>query len=209
MRPTPHHVPARTLVIGWCLWLLGAWFVNNTLEGWAVHTPIAALRWTALATVVGIMLVWPAWRLSCRHAQAFTFNTLLDMLLLLGLFQIVAAAIARSYSPLRAVLIDLTVVIWAIPIGMWIDLGRRGDAAVRTLAMFGCMVTFAGGAVAAGHVDGPVAVAVSPLRTLWELMATSAAFTDLALAWAMAAVAAGWVLLWVIARVIVGRTSAR
>jgi hypothetical protein len=52
-------------------------------------------------------------------------------------------------------------------------------------------------------------VAVSPLRTLWELMATSAAFTDLALAWAMAAVAAGWVLLWVIARVIVGHTSAR
>ena len=48
------------LVLGWCLWLLGAWVGMWAWGGWTVP----ALRAMVFAGMLGIMGVWPAVRLS-------------------------------------------------------------------------------------------------------------------------------------------------
>jgi hypothetical protein len=58
----------RELVLLWCLWLLGAWVViwaGELASGnvWGLAAP-GAVRWLVCAAVVGLMALWPAYRLS-------------------------------------------------------------------------------------------------------------------------------------------------
>lgn len=65
--PPPYYRPAillqnppgsRELLLGWCFWLLGSW----VLLGMGAHaTPV---RWMIFAALGGMLLVWPAFRLS-------------------------------------------------------------------------------------------------------------------------------------------------
>ena len=58
----------RELVLLWCLWLLGTWvviWVGELSSGnvWGLAAP-GAVRWLVCAAVVGLMALWPAYRLS-------------------------------------------------------------------------------------------------------------------------------------------------
>ena len=55
----PLHWSNREVVIGWCIWLMGSWVVNYDLS-----SPLPTARWMVFSSLVGMTLVWPAWRLS-------------------------------------------------------------------------------------------------------------------------------------------------
>jgi hypothetical protein len=56
--PLHHELGSRELMLGWCFWLLGSWFaLGMGLAG----TPI---RWMILASLLGLLVAWPAFRLS-------------------------------------------------------------------------------------------------------------------------------------------------
>ena len=55
----PLHWSNREVVMGWCIWLIGSWVVNHDIS-----SPLPTARWMVFSSLVGITLVWPAWRLS-------------------------------------------------------------------------------------------------------------------------------------------------
>ncbi len=60
-RPTPtSNSPApRGLVMLWCLWLLGSWFMALSAVGGQ-----AAARWMTFAAMIGLTVCWPSLRLT-------------------------------------------------------------------------------------------------------------------------------------------------
>lgn len=59
-RPNPYayEPSSRELMLGWCFWLLASWsLLGMGIDG----TPI---RWMIFASAMGMMLVWPVYRLS-------------------------------------------------------------------------------------------------------------------------------------------------
>ena len=48
----------------WCVWLLGSWSLTIGLEA-----PIPAVSRMIFASVIGMMVLWPAWRLSQHRTQ--------------------------------------------------------------------------------------------------------------------------------------------
>ena len=50
----------RLLVMGWCVWLLVVWAMLWT----QMSVGLAAVRWLVFAGAVGMLLIWPAVRLS-------------------------------------------------------------------------------------------------------------------------------------------------
>jgi len=49
---------ARHLLLFWCIWLLGSW-----LPAFLDTNPVP-IRWMAFAVIIGMMLLWPAYRLT-------------------------------------------------------------------------------------------------------------------------------------------------
>ncbi|MEX2213783.1 MAG: hypothetical protein WD768_06635 [Phycisphaeraceae bacterium] len=53
-----HDPSSRELLLGWCFWLLGSWFVLGLgLDG----TPV---RWMIFSAMIGMLMLWPLFRLS-------------------------------------------------------------------------------------------------------------------------------------------------
>lgn len=73
-RLTESVTSPRELVLAWCLWLLGSWVViwaRELADGnvWGLAAP-NAVRWMVLAGLLGMMLLWPLYRLSQGSAAA-------------------------------------------------------------------------------------------------------------------------------------------
>lgn len=72
--PVPRHVifnpSSRELLLGWCVWLLGSWGVSLRMDVATVAT-----RWMIFGALFGLMILWPALRLS---QDAFRPNSYLD-----------------------------------------------------------------------------------------------------------------------------------
>lgn len=174
-RPFRRHLFSRLLLLVWCVWLLGNWFIHGALEGW-VGGP--SMRWVLISAIIGLMLVWPAIRLTDPTPHRGALLTLADGLAMLAVFQLIILRLILDWSDgwlvrtgwslPRALLIDAVAVSWSLVTAMWIDLGRRCGPAGRTIAMALCVLGCFGGALLAGR-ESVTALALSPLQALWEL----------------------------------------
>src|SRR5438046_758433 len=67
MPPPPADASSRELVLGWCLWLLGSWGITLWFQG------VTQVRGMIYAAAAGMLLLWPAWRLSQGLVRDFRF----------------------------------------------------------------------------------------------------------------------------------------
>ena len=153
----------RVLVLGWCLWLLGAWGVMWVLGGWT----LPALRSMVFAGMLGLMGVWPAVRLSqptppwpgrggagagpwLGSGGGVTPRGWLwvcgvtwgDWVALNVIFQAVIWPLrwAGGWPALQAVWLTVAVAGWSLLTGLLIAWGRGGNEALRRSgAMVACV----------------------------------------------------------------------
>ena len=168
-------IVSRPLLLIWCAWLLVSWALNVDMDMPAQVTResmIPLVRGMILSTLLGLMLMWPAWRLSRRTMVAAGAAVAGDMFSLLLVLQVVVwpLRLLVGWSMARAFVIDVTLIAWTIPIGLWVYLGLRSRGRVgRAWAMLACCATPAAAAVWALIADRPDAVDFSPMHMLWVL----------------------------------------
>lgn len=200
------HPFSRELLLGWCLWLLACWFISGSLEG---PYALPRLRMTQMMAWLGVMLVWPAWRLSVRQGPWPAVSTVCDMFSLWLGYQVLAARMLIDFpQSLRGPLIDLAFTVWLLPVGLWVFLGRQSGPRGRAGFMLLCIVTAFGGTLAAIALEQTAwTLALAPARLMWLF---SSGVTPVPIgeqAIALAAVGGGWIALWGIA--LVGTRGAR
>lgn len=191
---------SRVLLLGWCLWLLASWATNLAIfparRSWIVHGDMLAWRAPAeafipvvramlISVAVGLILIWPAWRLSMapsggeRHAGR---ETAIDLVALWLIIQVVVLPmrLLADLSLARLGLISLTFAIWGAATATLVWLGRRprgpegrGSTFARTAAMLGCAALLLGGWPIAYILGDTAPADFSPLHTLWTLCAGS------------------------------------
>jgi hypothetical protein len=211
--PAEDRVGVRLLIVGWCAWLLGAWgaalLINST---------IPAARWMIFITTIGLMAVWPAYRLSLpRHwadiAGGPSLAVLLDYFSLMFVAQAVLwpLMITSEWTLRQTFYLDLAIGGWALLTALLIAWGVRGDrAAMRWLMMALCLLLLLGEPLAILLTGSGWRMHVSPIETLWALSAPSSQFAPdpwrLHAAAAGAAGLLGW-LAHLLGRVIVRRAA--
>ncbi len=208
-RVPPIWAGVRGLILGWCLWLLGSWATTLWISATA-----PAVRWMVYAAMVGMLLVWPAFRLSQtrrRASSAFPepmplIGTLGDWLSLNLVLQAVVwpLQLIAQWSLTQTLWLIAALAAWSALIGVFIALGRcRRAASARTAAMLACVAVVLGESMlrvlieTTGRSVGDWRL--SPIGPLWELTAKREQFAlaELPLTIALTAAAAllGWVLL--------------
>ncbi len=163
------------VVMGWCLWLLGVGLLAWLVDGW-----IPAARWMVLLAVVGLMLVWPAIRLSEGGMRLTLPAVWVEWLCLILVFQAVVWLL-RALSGWRmdqTVWLDAAVAAWSLLTAAVVGLGVRWPRAwPRTVAMVLCALLVLGEPLAVALVSlvWPAAARpiwsmhLSPLPTVWAL----------------------------------------
>ncbi len=168
-------IVSRPLLLIWCAWLLISWALNVDLDMPTRVTPdsmIPLVRGMMLSTLLGLVLMWPAWRLSRRTMIAAGPLVVGDMFSLLLVMQVVVwpLRLLVGWPVARAFVIDVTLIAWTIPIGLWVYLGLRSRGPVgRAWAMLACCATPAAAAIWALVTGRPEVVDFSPMHSLWVL----------------------------------------
>ena len=167
--PPPAHT--RPLVLGWCLWLLGAWSVALFIDS---TTP--AVRWMVFSVLTGLMMIWPAVRLSqmnfdeaAKHGGA---QTLLDWLCLMLVLQAVIWPLRFSaqWSFTQTWWLDSAIMGWSALTALIIAWGRRSARPwTRSVAMGGCVGLLLGEPALMILVSGHWMLKISPIQTVWAL----------------------------------------
>ncbi len=153
----------------WSGWLLVSWAVNLAIDGpvrVTSDTMLPAVRWMLMSAVVGMVLVWPVLRLAWAEGRHPAARAISDLVVLVLVFQVVIWPLRMlvDWTTAQAVMINLAIAVWALPIGLWVCLGLRSGPTGRTVAMAACVVTLAGPALA--RLVFPTA---SPFAwTVWE-----------------------------------------
>jgi len=173
--PAPRHVAGvtgtRVVLFGWCVWLLGTLAVLTTLDGGAGAGTRA--RWMVMVAMAGLMLIWPAWRLSERRAGPSAADwsaparvpgggvaIFAEWLCLNLVWQLAAWALqlsihlvpettARAWTVPQTLWIVLGMAAWTGLTGALIAWGRSGERpGARLVAMLGCAALVVGEPVA-------------------------------------------------------------
>lgn len=201
----------RGLVLGWCLWLLGSWGVTL-----AVATTVPAARWMVYASMAGMLLIWPALRLSQgvwpRVAGGLPWRRRVllaavgDWLSLNLVFQAVIwpLQLIAGWSFTQTLWLDLGIAAWSALVSAVIAWGRQARSAHgRTLAMLLCvgLLLAEPAMLAAGGLEAMRGVAgIGPIVPIWRLTGPGEAFASAAVAPLIGSVAAaavaGWLVLW-------------
>jgi hypothetical protein len=181
----PDKLISRTLVLGWCGWLMISWLgclavfppratelhvARSALDQAQRHLP--AVRGTLIAAMVGISLVWPALRLTQHGITRPAMRCVGDLLCLLLVLQVVIwpLRVLVHWTGWQTLWIDLAVVGWSLPIGLWVYLGlRRGTSAARLLAMALCLATLLGLPLLSLLLDRPALASVNPIAVIWTI----------------------------------------
>lgn len=191
----------RFLVICFCVWLLGAWFV--ALDSTSMVRPI---QWMVLCAFFCVMAFWPVLRLSqFRNATDLDESTsadsfrspgrlFIDWLCLNLVFQTIIwpLHLNAQWHHSQTMWISATLASWSLITGAIVAMGCRSDRPLhRTLAATLCMLLLvgeplirvlpswlSGGRLGSGWLrgeGGEIAFFTSPLALIWEL--TSPAVT--------------------------------
>ncbi|MCI0364969.1 MAG: hypothetical protein L0Y44_16130 [Phycisphaerales bacterium] len=153
--PVPPLLLPRGLIFLASIWLIGSWIIAIGVRppvqpSSATYTP--AVRLMLLCVSSGLMIGWPLLRLSQERPAYPVRQTALDLMVLLGLMQVVVwpLRLVTSWTPMRTAAIDATLSGWVILAGAVIAgaIGSR-DRGPRNLAMAACVgMCFLGPALA-------------------------------------------------------------
>jgi len=173
-RPLPPLILPRGLIFLSSVWLIGSWLLAIGLQApvqpsSASYTP--AVREMLLCITIGLMIGWPLLRLSQTCPPYPIRQTLLDLVVLLGLLQVVVwpLRLVTNWTPLRTAAIDATIIGWLLLAGALVAAAvsteRRGP---RMLVMVACVAMCLAGPVAAwlGVMSGIKAMALVNLSPL-------------------------------------------
>jgi hypothetical protein len=179
--------PAAPLVLPRGLILLASlWLVTSWLLAMGVRAPVQAsaasytpgVRIMMVCVAVGMMVAWPLLRLSDPPSGHPIRVVLLDLVVLLALFQVVLWPIrlVTAWTPARTAAIDGTLAGWtglaAAMVAATVGSARRGP---RSLAMAACVAMCVGGPLIAwiGGLIGFEPGAVARVGPLLEVHALS------------------------------------
>jgi len=135
----------RGLIFLASLWLVGCWLVaigvNPPVQpSSASYTP--GVRLLLDCILVGVIIAWPMMRFSQPRCPWPVHRALLDVLVLLGLLQIVLwpMRLVTPWSVERTLAIDVVLAGWTALVGALIALGGGLDRGGRTTAMGAVLV---------------------------------------------------------------------
>lgn len=186
--PTPQHPPRkhrdqdlgglRIVIVVWCFWLLGAW-----AAAWLSDSSVPRVRWMLFAGSFGLMLVWPAFRLSERTRpgviRASVLQALLDWLAMITVYQAViwSLHLIAAWRLERGLWLDLAVISWSLLSALIVAVARLWPGgAARWVGMLLCIALVFAEPVAiwVSIVAGGEgwAMSVSPVQAFWELTQT-------------------------------------
>jgi hypothetical protein len=172
----------RELMLAWCLWLLGSWAVTLSIA-----SPQPGVRWMVLMSAVGLLLGWPAFRLSqSGEADADAAGAaagpgappvllvLFDWVCLMLIFQAVVwpLRLVGGWTFDQAAWLAIAMAAWSLLAGAIVAVGRQFESGgVRALAMAGCVLLVLGEplVMALSGVEGGWRMRVSPIGALWEV----------------------------------------
>ncbi len=224
-RGLPDPYGLRGLVLGWCLWLLVSWSITLAI-GATAH----AVRWVVFSALIGLMGVWPAYRLSQEPiggAGAVALSgdqvkpgervwaTLLDWVCLVLVFQVVVwpLMIVGRWSAYQTLWLDAAVASWSLLTAALVGLGRVLPlSGARLGAMLLCMLVLVGEpaamALAGSGFDSHGVLGwqmrISPIQALWELTTTIQPYDPSPWAAPVLSTAVagglGWCMLWALVR---------
>ncbi|MFN3166718.1 MAG: hypothetical protein ACE37H_06600 [Phycisphaeraceae bacterium] len=176
----PRHALAeigglRFVIVAWCFWLLGAWAI-----AWLSDTSVPRVRWMLFAGSFGLMLVWPAFRLSQRSEPGDLTSSavvvLLDWLAMVTVYQAViwSLHLIAGWPLARGAWLDAAIVSWSLMSALIVAVARLWPGAwARLLGMWLCIaLVFAEPAgVWLSQLGGGAGwpMRVSPVQVLWEL----------------------------------------
>ncbi|MBX2851800.1 MAG: hypothetical protein KTR15_08660 [Phycisphaeraceae bacterium] len=165
----------RVVIVVWCFWLLGAWGA-----AWLSDTSVPRVRWMMFAGSFGLMLAWPAFRLSQQvrsdEPGHGALQVLLDWLAMIGVYQAViwSLHLLAAWPLIRGVWLDAAVMAWSLLTALIVAAARRWPYGwARTAAMALCIaLVFAEPVVLwlvviSGGEAWPMRV--SPIQAFWEL----------------------------------------
>ncbi|XAM01446.1 hypothetical protein OT109_08625 [Phycisphaeraceae bacterium D3-23] len=163
----------RVVIIAWCFWLLGSWGA-----AWLADTGLPRVRWMLFAGLLGMMLVWPALRLSqpvhVREPGRGGAQAFLDWLAMVLVFQAViwSLRLIAGWTIMRGYWLDAAFISWTLLTALVVAWGRTSASGwVRTFAFGVCLgiVLAEPLSLVVFGVPGPEAMRVSPLQTVWAL----------------------------------------
>jgi hypothetical protein len=145
-RPSdPPLLLPRGLIFLSSLWLIGSWILALGVRApvqpsSASYTP--GVRMMLLCVTVGLMIGWPLLRLSQSSPAYPIRQTLLDLMVLLGLVQVVVwpLRLVTNWTPWRTAAIDATMAGWVMIAGAIVAAGIMSNrSGPRILAMLACV----------------------------------------------------------------------
>ena len=165
----------RVVIVVWCFWLLGAWGA-----AWLSDTSVPRVRWMMFAGSFGLMLVWPAFRLSEQvksddpgHGGLAVF---LDWLAMVGVYQAViwSLHLLAGWPLVRGVWLDAAVMSWSLLTALIVAAARRwptGGARLVGMALCIALVFAEPVLIWAVLMTGGQgwSMRVSPIHAFWEL----------------------------------------
>lgn len=145
---------SRHIVLFWCLWLLGSWGVSL----WRYNLAQAS-QLMMLAMMVGLILIWPVYRLSenlREYPDDESSRPTLHSVVLLDWFSLLIVCqavfwplkIVNAWPWPQALWINGAMAAWSLVAGLMIVWGRSGRAAwSRVVAMLLCVLITFGAAI--------------------------------------------------------------
>lgn len=140
------HLPLpRGLIFLASIWLIASWVIAIGLRApvqpsSASYTP--GVREMLTCVTIGLMIGWPLLRLSQTRPAYPVRQTMLDLLVLLGLVQVVIwpLRLVTSWTPMRTAAIDATLAGWTLLAGAVVAAAIGSELrGPRILAMLTCI----------------------------------------------------------------------
>lgn len=165
----------RVVIVVWCFWLLGAWGA-----AWLSASSVPRVRWMMFAGSFGLMLVWPAFRLSQQvrsdEPGHGALQVLLDWLAMIGVYQAViwSLHLLAGWPLVRGLWLDAAVMAWSLMTALIVATARRWPYGWARLVGMGLCIAlvFAEPVIMwLAVVSGGEAwsMRVSPIQAFWEL----------------------------------------
>lgn len=177
LRPKSFAIMPRDLLFAWSNWLLGSLLICYFV--WPPHrfdydSVVPFTRWFMVLITVGFCQVWPAIRLSdadqTGHPTLNSIAEALGMMVLTAMVVLTLWLLLRpEWQTRRIGQIAVTLIVWAIPVTLFISIGRRGGYAVKILAMCCCSMVLLSGPIMTYLTGIPRPMLWSPITDIWRL----------------------------------------
>jgi len=174
-QPVHHAGGVRIVIVAWSFWLLGCWAISSLID-----QGLPRIRWMLLTCVLGLMLAWPALRLSQRpdpkHPGTGAGQALLDWLAMILVFQAVlwSLHIIAHWPADRSLWLDGGIAAWTLLTALVVGWARTTPGWVtRIIAMILCIALALGWPmwqwITAPRPVGTTPIGYSPLHMIWAL----------------------------------------